>query len=63
MKVTDQKTGVELGHLMYHLNTLLEKDGLKHDVEPFQLQKSGNNSKVLFSAQLKVSYNLFLFVT
>lgn len=44
--------------MVYSLSKLLAKDDLKQDVEPHPLQKSGVNTKILFSAQLRVNTNV-----
>ncbi|XP_065206055.1 extended synaptotagmin-2-A isoform X2 [Planococcus citri] len=54
LKITDQKSGQDLGSMMYSLNKLIAKQNLKQEIEPFSLLKSGHNTKVLFSAQLKI---------
>lgn len=56
-QITDQKTNTELGSFNYHISNLLGLDDWKRDLEPFLLSKSGNNCKIVFSAQLKVSDN------
>lgn len=53
-KVTDSKSKLDLGVFDFSLNSLLKRPDLKQDIEPFSLQKSGPNSKILLAAHLKV---------
>lgn len=54
LKVTDNKTGKDIGELVYNVSQLLEKPNMLVDNQPFQLKKSGGDSKILISMQLKV---------
>lgn len=55
IKVTDNKTGKEIGELIYNISQLLEKPNMTVDSQPFQLKKSGAETKIILSMQLKVS--------
>ncbi|KAK6634334.1 hypothetical protein RUM43_011734 [Polyplax serrata] len=54
IKVTDNKTGKEIGELIYNISQLLEKPNMTVDSQPFQLKKSGAETKIILSMQLKV---------
>ncbi|EEB18657.1 conserved hypothetical protein [Pediculus humanus corporis] len=54
LKVTDNKTGKEIGELVYNLSQLLEKPKLKVDHQPFHLKKSGGETKIFLSMHLKI---------
>lgn len=54
IKVTDNKTGKEIGELIYNVSQLLEKSDMMVDSQPFALKKSGGDSKIILSMQLKV---------
>lgn len=54
LKVVDQKTGSELGRLSYVIGTLLEKDNMEIALQPFQLSKSGPDTKVIMSFALRI---------
>lgn len=54
VKIIDQKTEKDLGQFTYILSTLLTKNDLQVVSQPFQLQKSGPNSKVIMSMALKI---------
>ena len=54
LRVVDQKTEKELGRLVYNLSALLEKNNLEIVSQPFQLQKSGPESKILMSLSLRI---------
>uniref|UniRef100_A0A182YRV0 C2 domain-containing protein n=1 Tax=Anopheles stephensi TaxID=30069 RepID=A0A182YRV0_ANOST len=54
LKVIDQKTGNTIGQLTYILSALMEKKNLEIMSQPFQLQKSGPESKILMSLSLRV---------
>lgn len=55
--VMDQKTGQELGTLIYNLSALADKKSLEITKQPFALAKSGPESKIILSMRLKVSKN------
>lgn len=52
--VMDQKTGQELGVLVYNLSALADKKSLEVNKQPFSLAKSGPESKVVLSMRLRV---------
>lgn len=54
MRIVDQKTEKEIGRLTYILSTLLEKTNMDVVSEPFQLQKSGPESKITLSMSLRI---------
>lgn len=54
IKVTDNKTGKDIGELIYNISQLLEKPELTVDSQPFQLKKSGPETKIFLSMKLKV---------
>lgn len=54
VKIIDQKTEKELGQFTYILSTLLNKNDLQVVSQPFQLHKSGPNSKITMSLALKI---------
>lgn len=54
LKVIDQKTGNTLGTLIYILSGLMEKKNLELMSQPFQLQKSGPETKIVMSLSLRV---------
>lgn len=51
----DQKTGSQLGQLSYAVAALLKQKDLSITTQPLNLLKSGPESKVLMSMQLKVT--------
>lgn len=53
--ILDQKTGQELGALVYNLTALADKKSLEVTQQPFALAKSGPDSKVILSMHLRVS--------
>lgn len=54
VKIVDQKTGQELGNLVYNLSSLADKKDLEVRQQPFGLSKSGPDSKVILSMHLRV---------
>lgn len=54
LKVMDQKTQSEIGRYTYLIAHLMEKKNLEIVTQPFQLQKSGPESKVLLSLSLRI---------
>lgn len=54
LKITDQKTGNEIGRLTYILSALLERPTLEILSQPFQLQKSGPESKIVMCLSLRI---------
>lgn len=58
IKVTDNKTGKDIGELVYNISQLLEKPEMMVDSQPFALKKSGGDSKIILSMQLKVRKHL-----
>lgn len=54
LKITDQKTEKELGQYTFILGTLLAKEKMEVAVQPYQLQKSGPESKLTMSMSLRI---------
>lgn len=54
LKITDQKTGNEIGRLTYILSALLDRPTLEILSQPFQLQKSGPESKIVMCLSLRI---------
>lgn len=54
LKIMDQKTGNTVGTLTYILSALMEKKNLELMSQPFQLQKSGPESKIIMSLSLRI---------
>ncbi|XP_055547888.1 extended synaptotagmin-2 isoform X4 [Wyeomyia smithii] len=54
LKLIDQKTGNSLGTLIYLLSALMDKPNLEVMSQPFQLQKSGPESKIIMSLSLRI---------
>ncbi|XP_068081288.1 extended synaptotagmin-2 isoform X2 [Anabrus simplex] len=54
MRVMDQKTGSELGQLVYNMTSLLQKEDMQVESQPFPLTRAGPDTKVLLSMQLKI---------
>ncbi|XP_055923756.1 extended synaptotagmin-2 isoform X2 [Eupeodes corollae] len=54
MKIFDQKTGNEIGRFSYILSTLLTMPDMQIVSQPFQLHKSGLESKIIITLALRV---------
>lgn len=54
LKIMDQKTGGELGRFTYILSSIVAKDGMLIVSQPFQLLKSGPESRIVMSLSLKI---------
>ncbi|XP_037038533.1 extended synaptotagmin-2 isoform X3 [Bradysia coprophila] len=54
LRIVDQKTDKELGRFTYILSALLEKSGMEIVSQPFQLQKSGPESKLTMTLALRI---------
>ncbi|KAM3966830.1 LOW QUALITY PROTEIN: extended synaptotagmin-like protein 2 [Aphomia sociella] len=54
IKALDQKTGSPLGQLVYSIASLLRQKDLSLLTQPLMLQKSGPESKVILSLQLRI---------
>ncbi|XP_035429622.2 extended synaptotagmin-1 isoform X2 [Spodoptera frugiperda] len=54
IKVLDSKTGGQLGQLTYSISTLLKEKDLSMITQPLMLQRSGPESKIIMSLQLKI---------
>lgn len=54
LRIVDQKTDKELGRFTYILRALLEKAGMEIVSQPFQLQKSGPESKLTMTLALRI---------
>ncbi|KAF9415218.1 hypothetical protein HW555_007094 [Spodoptera exigua] len=54
IKVLDSKTGGQLGQLTYSISSLLKEKDLSMITQPLMLQRSGPESKIIMSLQLKI---------
>ncbi|XP_026466139.1 extended synaptotagmin-2 isoform X2 [Ctenocephalides felis] len=54
LKIVDHKTGNEIGKFAYALSGLLELPNMQIENEPFTLQKSGPESKIILSMSLRI---------
>lgn len=54
LRIVDQKTDKELGNFTYTIGALLEKTDMEIVSQPFQLQKSGPESKFTMTLALKI---------
>ncbi|XP_011502857.1 PREDICTED: extended synaptotagmin-1 isoform X2 [Ceratosolen solmsi marchali] len=54
IKLHDEKTATVIGTLTYNLSSILAMNNLEVKSQPFDLQKSGSESKVLLSMILKI---------
>ncbi|XP_030373546.1 extended synaptotagmin-2 isoform X2 [Scaptodrosophila lebanonensis] len=54
IKIYDQKTGNDIGQYAYSLSTLLKQFNMEVIQQPFQLQKSGPESKLYMSLSLRI---------
>lgn len=54
-KILDAKTATQLGIFTYNLSTLLKMTNLETKLQPYDLQKSGSDTKVVLSMALRVS--------
>ncbi|XP_017465615.1 PREDICTED: extended synaptotagmin-2-B [Rhagoletis zephyria] len=54
IRVVDQKTGNDIGQYTYPVNLLLPKKNMELMSQPFQLQKSGPESKLIMSLSLRI---------
>ncbi|XP_049887465.1 extended synaptotagmin-2-A isoform X2 [Pectinophora gossypiella] len=54
VQVLDQKTGSQLGQLTYSVASLLRQKDLSMITQPIMLQKSGPESKIIMSCQLRI---------
>ncbi|XP_073836487.1 extended synaptotagmin-like protein 2 isoform X6 [Musca autumnalis] len=54
IKIFDQKTGSEIGQFGYVIATLLRKQNMDVVSQPFQIQKSGPESKLIMSLSLRI---------
>lgn len=54
LRIVDQKTEKEIGKFTYLLSQLLDKTSMEIVSEPFQLQKSGPESKFTMSLSLRI---------
>ncbi|KAH8406683.1 hypothetical protein KR222_003005, partial [Zaprionus bogoriensis] len=54
IKIYDQKTGNDIGQYTYSLSTLLKQFNMETIQQPFQLQKSGPESKLYMSLSLRI---------
>lgn len=54
LKIMDQKTQTEIGRFTYIIAHLMEKKNMEIMTQPFQLQKSGPESKIVMSLSLRI---------
>lgn len=54
LKVMDQKTNNEIGKFTYIIGHLLEKKNMELINQPFQLEKSGPESKIIMALSLRI---------
>lgn len=54
LRIVDQKSEKELGQLTFIIGTLLAKAKMEVPAQPFQLQKSGPESKITMALSLKI---------
>ncbi|XP_030027054.2 extended synaptotagmin-1 isoform X1 [Manduca sexta] len=54
VKVLDQKTGGLLGQLIYSISSLLKQKDMSMLTQPLTLQRSGPESKIIMSMQLRI---------
>ncbi|XP_022211523.2 extended synaptotagmin-2 isoform X4 [Drosophila obscura] len=54
IKIYDQKTGNDIGQYTYTLSTLLKQFNMEVIQQPFQLQKSGPESKLYMSLSMRI---------
>lgn len=54
IKIYDQKTGLEIGQYGYVIACLMNKENMEMVSQPFQLQKSGPESKLIMSLALRI---------
>ncbi|KRG01713.1 extended synaptotagmin-2 isoform X3 [Drosophila mojavensis] len=54
IKIYDQKTGNDIGQFTYTLSTLLKQFNMEVIQQPFQLQKSGPESRLYMSLSLRI---------
>ncbi|XP_030078726.1 extended synaptotagmin-2 isoform X5 [Drosophila hydei] len=54
LKIYDQKTGNDIGQYTYSLSTLLKQFNMEVIQQPFQLQKSGPESRLYMSLSLRI---------
>jgi len=54
VKIMDQKTTNQIGHFTYIIAHLMEKKNMEVISQPFQLQKSGPESRVIMALSLRV---------
>ncbi|XP_069702958.1 extended synaptotagmin-2 isoform X2 [Periplaneta americana] len=54
LKVMDQKTTQEIGYFVFNLISLVDKPDLQVDSQPYRLIKSGPDSKINISLQMRI---------
>lgn len=54
LKIMDQKTTNEIGKFTYIIAHLMEKKNMELSTQPFQLQKSGPESKIVMALSLRI---------
>ena len=58
IKIYDQKTGNEIGQFAYILGQLLSKKNMEIMSQPYQLQKSGPESKLTMALSMRIIKNV-----
>ena len=58
LQIHDEKSATQIGFFTYNLSALLVTSDLEIKLQPFDLQKSGSESKIVLSMALKVSYRM-----
>ncbi|XP_046414183.1 extended synaptotagmin-2 isoform X1 [Neodiprion fabricii] len=54
LKIVDEKTGMNIGTLSYHLTSLMDKKNLEISQQPFNLQHAQADSRIILSMRLKI---------
>ncbi|XP_058803408.1 extended synaptotagmin-2 isoform X2 [Phymastichus coffea] len=57
LQITDEKTTTVVGVLTYNISALLSMDNMQMKCQPFDLQKSGRDSKIIVSMTLRILTN------
>ncbi|XP_045469924.1 extended synaptotagmin-3 [Harmonia axyridis] len=54
LRIVDKKTGHDIGSFEFGVKSLLNKEKMELNREPFRLQRSGTDSRILWSLKLKI---------
>ncbi|XP_046754008.1 extended synaptotagmin-2 isoform X3 [Diprion similis] len=54
LKIVDEKTGMNVGTLSYHLTSLMEKENLEISQQPFNLAHAQADSRIILSMRLRI---------